>query len=303
MIADIKRLYVYMGVRHINTFDYDANPVCSQLLLMVVCNFFYSTPESLIVFVIKMIKLINLYFWNHQRMRCNCGIDIQKHNGLFVLINLVTRYFAFDDLGKNCLFHTYSIRHHQITLMVASLLVTLVCYKNLVDGTRQPEEVITVPTEFFSKFSAGTIIQIITAVASIAAIYKFFIEFVQPNQLAVRARNNKIDHYFKPIEWWRLMLLIVYLGATSASVALLIRGEGTYFPWVTVSASAVMLWYALRTWPQTDIPALIGPGIKIKVPGYISYKAAIVAEDTRTVSTPNRLDQTGLLVDVQIAYV
>ncbi len=160
-------------------------------------------------------------------------------------------------------------------------------------------------TGSLSSLLTGWFGQLVAAIVGIAAVYKFFIEFVEADEMAVRARNNKIDYYHEKMSWPRRILTIVGIGGLVATIVLIIRfGTDSWFIWTGVALSSILLlWRTISTWPRTDIPALVGPGFKLKVPGWISYKRAKAATNTRTVHIEDRIDASGNLVNVDVTYV
>lgn len=158
---------------------------------------------------------------------------------------------------------------------------------------------------FFNSVLNSGFSKFIAAVAGLAAVYKFFIEFVEPDEMAVRARNNQPDYYHVPITIPRYLLITVSIGGVIAALLRLYTyGFDVWMLWVPqLVAFGVMLWLAVMTWPRSEVLALVGPGWKFKIPGWISYKRAQVATFTRTVVVTNRRDADGKLVTVVCTYL
>lgn len=146
----------------------------------------------------------------------------------------------------------------------------------------------------------GTMLTILIA---LGAVYKFFIEFVEPNEEAIRTRNNKPDYRRMPIRPARriayileaMMLILVFIVTRTIDV----NGFAMLGVVAVVLVGVVI---TTATWPKSDEYALVGPGIKIKVPGWYNYKRGVVALDKRTTTQTGLTDQTHQLIDVEAAY-
>lgn len=163
-------------------------------------------------------------------------------------------------------------------------------------------------SEFLSSFMESGVGKGIAAsagaIASVATIYKFFIEFVEANEQAVRSRNNKPDYLHQPMTSWRKLavfgpLVLIVAVSVIGMTTTLING------WIIfglITASVVEPIVAIETWPRTDQVAWVGPGLKLKVPGYISYKRGDVAVLTRHVVLSGIKDGSHELVNVDVVY-
>lgn len=164
------------------------------------------------------------------------------------------------------------------------------------------------PAELFSQVSnsgvGSQLIGLVTVIGGLAAIYHFFVEFVESNEQAVRAWNNKPDFYRQKMTRRRKGVIFSSLGIVVASVVLMIAT-----PWdrwlllPEIPAALVVVATALLRWPRKKGEmALINPGFKLKVPGLISYKRGSIAIDTRTATMAETTDASGNLITLEMRY-
>lgn len=160
-------------------------------------------------------------------------------------------------------------------------------------------------TGFLSSLVGSGIAQLIAAIAGFAAIYMYFITFVQSDEMAVRSRNNEPDTFHEKMSWKRRAVIWLGIGGLITTIVLIVKlGTDQWHIWTgLVLISIVSLWRAIVTWPRTSVLALQRPGFKIKVPGWVNYKSAKIAKNTRTINVTERTDADGELVNVDVTYV
>lgn len=144
---------------------------------------------------------------------------------------------------------------------------------------------------------------VIGLIVSFVAIYKFFIEFVEPNEQAIRTRNNRPDYKHVPMSKTRR---VAVFGGVAGVVILLVlaavmSGDVWYYL-VGALVCLVLFTVGIVTWRRTDVMALTGPGIKGKVPGWFSWRRCVVAIETRGPELVNATDATGHIINIHLAY-
>lgn len=164
------------------------------------------------------------------------------------------------------------------------------------------------PAELFSQVTnsgvGSQLIGLVTVIGGLAAIYHFFVEFVESNEQAVRAWNNKPDFYRQKMTKRRKVVIFSSLGIVIASVVLMIATS--WNKWLLVPeipVALVVVATALLRWPRKKGEmALINPGFKLKIPGLISYKRGSIAIDTRVVIVDETIDASGNLISLGMRY-
>lgn len=158
-------------------------------------------------------------------------------------------------------------------------------------------------SSFITSGAAKGIGAVITVLVSLTAIYKFFVEFVEANEQAVRAHNNKPVYRHRaigPIR--RIVYLLTVLWLAVCTVAAVTQPIDTYKLLGAYGLGVVALVITTKTWPRTDEIHLVDPGFKLKVPGWISYKRGVIALDSRTITLTGVTDGSQQLVDIEVAY-
>jgi hypothetical protein len=98
-----------MGVGDIHTHNFYANPLRFQDTLDPVGNLLNGPHNRLVVLVRQILELINRCFRHYQDVARCFGMNIQKSQRFFILIDFMGRDFAFDNFRKNTICHYLSI--------------------------------------------------------------------------------------------------------------------------------------------------------------------------------------------------
>lgn len=160
---------------------------------------------------------------------------------------------------------------------------------------------------FFSSLSSSGAVQGITGLVGLvasAALYKLFIDFIQPWEQGIRTRNNKPDMRHLPMGWARkstlwasLLLLLALLGLGLFTEIL----SGWLFLAGLITLVTLLV-LTLTSWPRGENWAHSEPGIVWKVPGWFNWTHISLKREIRTPVMENASDATGLPVYLQLAY-
>ncbi len=159
-------------------------------------------------------------------------------------------------------------------------------------------------TGFFASLLSSGFLQMLASLGVLFGAKSIFFEWVERNEIAFRNFNKKKGYVHKRISVWRFIAIGLCVMGMGAAIFTLFYFNFTY--WYASIGIFFALFWAIKklvdTWPVTDIPAWVGPGIHLKVPGLIDYTHVVVAVDTRTVSLTQVVDADGELVDINLAY-
>lgn len=160
---------------------------------------------------------------------------------------------------------------------------------------------------FFQSLSENPAVRgiggVIGLIVSFVAIYKFFVEFVEPNEQAIRTRNNRPDYKHVPMSTTRRIM--VFGGIITALVLVVlstIMSSGVWYYLGGAVFGIVAFATGIITWKRTTAMAMTGPGIKGKVPGWFSWRRGVVAIETRGPELVNATDATGHIINIHLAY-
>ena len=158
-------------------------------------------------------------------------------------------------------------------------------------------------SSFMDKGVGQSLVKIVGIVVSLAAVYKFFIEFVESNEEAVRARNNRPDYLHVPVGKVRLSAYLLAAGGVIAVIVMtLFFNVNGWLELGILAGALVVIVVTTKTWPRTDQMALVGRGVKFKVPGWVSYKKGNMAVQPEAVGRNALRDASDDLVDIEINY-
>jgi hypothetical protein len=110
LFAAIHRKDVYMSMRHIKAHEVYADAFGTKHFFDPLSYYFTRCHNCLVVLVWQVPEAVYLVFGNNQGVAGVGRVDVQKSKRLVVLVHLFARDFAFDDFGKDRVFHELIVR-------------------------------------------------------------------------------------------------------------------------------------------------------------------------------------------------
>lgn len=143
---------------------------------------------------------------------------------------------------------------------------------------------------------------VITLVLSLA-LYKGFVDFIQPWEEGIRTRNNKPD--FRHASMGLVRRALLWVGCTAIVLQIVVLFFVEADVWLMLGIFAALCFgitKLLTTWPRTDEWVHRGPGIAWRVPGWFNWTHISLKRSIRTPVMDSASDAAGAPVLIQLAY-